>query len=150
VSTENSIGQQPAERCVFCAIVAGQAPAIIVHEDEHTVAFMDVNPANPGHVLVIPKRHATDLFDATEEDVQHVMHTVQRVARAIDAALQPDGVNLIQANRHAAFQSVYHLHVHIIPRWWDDGIVRLWRHAPGDPDAMRELGTKIRQALGSG
>jgi histidine triad (HIT) family protein len=138
-----------SNHCIFCAIATGQAPAIVLYEDEHTVAFMDINPATRGHVLVIPKRHARDLLDVSEEDLQHVMRTVQCMARAVDQALQPDGVNLIQANRIAAFQSVYHFHVHVIPRWFGDGIAPPWRHAPGDPQALRELGAKIQQALES-
>jgi histidine triad (HIT) family protein len=135
------------DSCVFCAIVAGRAPAIVVYEDEHTLAFMDINPATRGHVLVIPKRHARDLLDVDEEDLMHVMRTVRRVARAVDNALQPDGVNLIQANRRAAFQSVYHFHVHVIPRWFGDGIAPPWRHAPGDPEVLQEIGARIRTAL---
>lgn len=119
----------------------------MVHEDEHTLAFMDINPATRGHVLVIPKRHARDLLDVSEEDLQHVMRTVQRIARAVDQALQPDGVNLIQANRIAAFQSVYHFHVHVIPRWFGDGIAPPWRHAPGDAQVLQELGRQIKAAL---
>ena len=141
--------QPAAAPCIFCAIAAGQAPAIVVYEDEHTLAFMDINPATRGHVLVIPRRHARDLLDVSEEDLQHVMRTVQRVARAVDGALQPDGINLIQANRIAAFQSVYHFHVHVIPRWFGDGIAPPWRHAPGDPQVLQELGAKIRTALAS-
>ena len=137
------------DSCIFCAIAAGKAPAIVVHQDEHTLAFMDINPATRGHVLVIPRRHARDLLDVSEEDLLHVMRTVQRVASAVDRTLRPDGVNLIQANRIAAFQSVYHFHVHIIPRWIGDGIAPPWRHAPGDPQILQELGAGIRQALQS-
>ena len=135
------------DSCIFCAIVAGRAPAIVVYEDEYTMAFMDINPATRGHVLVIPRRHARDLLDVSAEDLQHVMRTVQRVARAVDQALQPDGINLIQANRIAAFQSVYHFPVHVIPRWSGDGIAAPWRHAPGDPQVLQGLAAKIRQAL---
>ena len=135
------------DSCIFCAIAAGKAPAVVVHEDEHTVAFMDINPANKGHVLVIPKRHSRDLFEVETEDALHVMRTVQRVARAVDKALRPDGINLIQANRRAAFQSVYHFHMHVIPRWFDDGLVPIWRHGRADPQVLREVGTKIREAM---
>ena len=134
------------DSCIFCAIADGRAPAEVVYEDEHTVAFMDINPAAKGHVLVIPKRHARDLFDVSEEDVQHVMRAVLRVARAIEKALRPDGLNLMHATRRAAFQSVYHFHVHVIPRWWNDGIRPLWRHAAGDPDELRAVGARIREA----
>ncbi len=133
--------------CVFCAIVAGKEPAMVVYEDEHTVAFMDINPAVRGHVLVVPRRHARDIFDVSEEDAQHVMGTVVRVARAVEKALQPDGLNVIQANRRAALQSVFHFHVHVVPRWWDDGLKPIWRHEPGDPYVLREVGARIRTAL---
>ncbi len=135
------------DQCIFCAIAARQAPAIVIYEDEYTMAFMDINPATRGHVLVIPRAHARDLLDVSEDDLLHVMRTVQRIARAVDQTLQPDGINLIQANRIAAFQSVYHFHVHVIPRWIGDGIAPPWRHAPGDPEVLQELGAKIRQVL---
>jgi len=134
--------------CIFCAIVAGHAPAEVVYEDEHTLAFMDINPAIQGHVLVVPKKHARDIFDIAEKEAQHVMRAAVRVARAVDQALHPDGVNLIQANRRAAFQSVFHFHVHVIPRWWDDGIAPPWKHARGEPEALREAAERIRGAMG--
>jgi len=143
-----SDSQVASEHCIFCAIIAGQAPATVVYEDEHTLAFMDINPAVRGHVLVVPKKHARDIFDVSEEDALHVMRTVLRVARAIDKALQPDGVNLMQANRRAAFQSVYHFHMHVIPRWWDDGLTPPWKHKRGDDQALRETGARIREAMG--
>jgi histidine triad (HIT) family protein len=145
---DHTAGQHSPESCIFCAIVAGQAPAVVVYEDAHTMAFMDINPATRGHVLVIPKKHARDIFDVDEEEALYVMRTVVRVAKAIDKALQPDGVNLIQANRRAAFQSVYHFHIHVIPRWWDDGLVPIWRHQREDPQVLREVGAKIREAIG--
>jgi len=137
------------DACIFCSIIAGRAPATVVYQDEHTLAFMDINPATSGHVLVVPRRHARDIFDVSEEDAQHVMRTVVRVARAIDRALEPDGVNLIQASRRAAFQSVYHFHMHIVPRWFGDGIAPPWRRVPGDPKALRETGARIRRELES-
>jgi len=147
LTTESPSPRVAPDTCIFCAIANGQAPAEVVYEDAHTMAFMDINPATKGHVLVVPKRHSRDLFDVSEEDALHVTRTVLRVARAMEAALKPDGVNLMHATRRAAFQSVYHYHVHVIPRWWDDGITPLWRHAPGDPDELREVGARIREAL---
>jgi histidine triad (HIT) family protein len=138
------------DSCIFCAIVSGRAPADVVYEDEHTLAFMDINPAVRGHVLVVPKNHARDIFAISDEDAQNVMRTVLRIARAQENALYPDGVNLIQANRRAAFQSVFHFHVHVIPRWWDDGIAPPWKRRSGDPAVLRETAATIRQALGTG
>jgi histidine triad (HIT) family protein len=119
----------------------------VVYEDGHTIAFMDINPAVRGHVLVIPKRHSRDLFDVGEQDALRVMRTVLRVVQGVEAALKPDGVNLLHASRRAAFQSVYHYHVHVIPRWWNDGISPLWRPAAGDPDELRQIGAAIREAV---
>lgn len=133
--------------CIFCAIVTRQAPAAVVYEDEHTLAFLDINPANPGHTLVIPKRHARDLLDLPEQDLLHVMSTVQRVARALDRALQPGGINLIQANRPAAFQDVFHFHVHIIPRWEGDGLVPLWRHRRAEQEELQQLAARVRAVI---
>ena len=135
------------DSCIFCAIVAGRAPAEVVYEDEHTLAFLDINPATQVHVLVVSKTHSRDIFDITEEDAGHVMRAAVRLSRAVDDALHPDGVNLIQANRRAAFQSVFHFHVHVIPRWWDDGIAPPWKHEPGEPDVLRETAETIRGAM---
>ncbi len=135
------------DSCIFCAIAAHQQPAEIVYEDERTMAFLDINPANPGHTLVIPKRHAATLFEIDEEDAAAVMRTTVRVARAIRAALAPDGLNLVQSNGRAAGQEIFHLHVHVIPRWVGDGL-RLAR-----PPVVRwerslsEVAAEIRRAL---
>ena len=137
------------DRCIFCAIVAGQAPCVRVYEDEHTLAFMDINPATRGHVLVIPKAHARDLLEVSPEDLRQVMTTVQKLALVVDQTLRPDGINLIQANRRAAFQSVFHFHVHIIPRWWNDGLRPPWVHRAGDPTEIEAVGSLIRQGLES-
>ncbi len=108
--------------CTFCAIVEGRSPAEVVFEDEETMAFMDIHPANPGHTLVIPKRHARDIYELNEETAAAVMRTAVKVAKAIKEALKPDGVNLLQSNGSAAGQVVPHFHMHIIPRWHGDGL----------------------------
>jgi len=108
--------------CIFCAIVEGQAPAEVVFEDEETLAFMDINPANPGHTLVIPKGHIQDIYGMDEETAAAVMRAAVRVARAIKRALQPDGMNLVQSNERAGGQDIFHFHIHVIPRWYGDGL----------------------------
>jgi histidine triad (HIT) family protein len=108
--------------CIFCAIIEGQAPAEVLFEDEETLAFMDINPANPGHTLVIPKRHVQDIYGMDEEMVAAVMRATVRVAKAIKRALQPDGMNLVQSNERAGGQDVFHFHIHVIPRWYGDGL----------------------------
>lgn len=110
-----------APPCVFCAIAAGDAPARIVHDDERTVAFMDIAPLTRGHTIVIPKAHSTNILDAEPDDAAAVMRTAQHVARAAMAAFGADGLNLLQTNGAVAMQTVFHLHVHVLPRYVDDG-----------------------------
>ena len=133
--------------CVFCEIVARRQPAEVVYEDERTMAFMDIHPANPGHTLVIPKRHAATIFEIDEEDAAAVMRTAVRVPRAIRRALAPEGLNLVQSNGRAAGQEIFHLHVHVIPRWVGDGL-RLARPPVVRRDRpLAEVAAEIRRAL---
>src|SRR6059058_5859257 len=104
-----------ASDCLFCGIVAGEVPAQIVDSDEHTVAFMDINPATRGHALVVPRGHAVDLMDISDQELDQTMQAARRLARTIDAALEPDGFNILNSCRPAAWQTVYHFHVHVIP-----------------------------------
>jgi histidine triad (HIT) family protein len=133
--------------CVFCRIRDGQIPSTRVYEDERTIAFMDINPLNDGHCLVIPRTHAATLFDAAEEDLRAAIATARRVARAIREALRPDGLNLLQANGAAAFQSVPHVHLHLVPRWTGDGRGFDWPLVPGDPARIQAAAEQIRAAL---
>ena len=132
---------------IFSRIARGEAPAVKCYEDEHTLAFMDVNPAGPGHVLVICKEEYPDIYTIPPEVLAHVTRTVQRVALAMRAALHPDGLNIIQNNGAAAGQSVFHYHVHLIPRWEGDGVVRHWMPRRSDPAELRSLAEQIRRAL---
>ena len=129
--------------CIFCKIINGDIPSFKVLEDEHTLAFMDINPANEGHCLVIPKEHARDLFAISADAVAAVARSARRVARAVQAVLQPDGINLVQCNGAAAGQSVYHFHMHVLPRANDDGLAMNWGIEPGDMQAIGELATRI-------
>jgi len=133
--------------CIFCAIVAGSAPSETVFEDERTLAFLDVNPATDGHTLVVPKAHAADLFELEDPDAAAVWRTVRHVAAGIRDALEPDGLNLLQGNGRAAFQSVFHLHVHLVPRWADDGIRLPWVPRPGDRARIAQVAGMLRPAL---
>jgi histidine triad (HIT) family protein len=137
----------PAADCVFCKILGGQIPSTRVYEDERTVCFMDINPLNEGHCLVITRTHAATLFDAAEADLQAAIVTARRVARALRAALAPDGLNLLQANGAAAFQSVPHFHLHLIPRWKGDGKGFDWKLVPGDRERIQATAEKIRAAF---
>jgi histidine triad (HIT) family protein len=132
--------------CIFCKIVAGDLPATIVDEDERTIAFMDIAPATRGHALVIPRAHAADLLSVESEDLQAVALASRRLAARAKARLGADGVNLINACGAAAWQTVFHFHVHVVPRYEGDPLRLPWVPAPGDPSviaaAAQELGRR--------
>jgi histidine triad (HIT) family protein len=122
--------------CLFCKIVAGEVPSTRVHEDERTIAFMDINPGTRGHLLVIPREHATDLRDIPAEDLHAVVDVGQRLARSMEEKLGADGVNLINACGRAAWQTVFHFHLHVIPRYENDPLRLPWHPEPGDRDEI--------------
>jgi histidine triad (HIT) family protein len=130
--------------CLFCKIVAGELPSQRVDSDERTVAFMDISPATRGHALVVPRRHATDLLEADAEDLAAVAVAAQRLAaRAVDR-LGADGVNLINSCGRAAWQTVFHLHMHVIPRYADDPLKLPWVPSPGDADEIAATAELLR------
>ena len=140
-----------ATDCIFCRIVAGEVPNQRVFEDEATYAFMDVHPATDGHVLVIPKRHSRDLLEIPATDLDAVMRTAQRIATAMPDTLGSTGVNLISNTGADAWQSVFHFHVHVVPRYPDPerALVPPWRPGvPGDPAVIAALGERLTDALG--
>ena len=134
--------------CVFCKIRDGQIPSMKIYEDEATLAFMDINPLNTGHCLVVTRRHAATIWDAEVDDLQAAIATAQKVAIALVAAVKPDGLNMLQANGAAAFQSVPHFHLHLIPRWVRDGKGFDWKLVPGDREQITKVGERVRAALG--
>jgi histidine triad (HIT) family protein len=133
--------------CVFCKVRDGQIPSLKIFEDERTLAFMDINPLNSGHCLVITKNHAPTLFEAEVGDLQAAIATAQRVAVAIREGLKPDGLNMLQANGAAAFQSVPHFHLHLIPRWTNDGKGFDWKLVPGNREHIMKAGERLRALL---
>lgn len=133
--------------CIFCKIVAGEIPCFKLHEDDRILSFMDINPFNDGHCLVIVKDHAETVHQADPADLQASMVAVQRVARAVDQALSPPGINLVQANGPAAGQTVFHYHMHIFPRRENDDASLNWGHNPGDMDRIKANYEKIMAAL---
>jgi histidine triad (HIT) family protein len=137
-----------AAACVFCRIIDGQLPSMRVYEDERTIAIMDINPLNSGHCLVINKAHAPTLWDADPVDLQAAIAAAQKVGAALKTAVKPDGLNLLQANGPAAFQSVPHFHLHLIPRWNNDDKGFDWPLVPGDRAQIQAIGERIREALG--
>ncbi len=137
----------PPGECIFCRLVAGQIPAARVFEDELTLAFMDIGQVNPGHTLVASKRHAATLFDLTPDEAGAVMQTAQRVATAVRAAFDPDGVMLLQANGAVAGQTVGHFHIHVVPRHAGDGIEYTWPRKEPGPAALQSHAERLRAVL---
>ena len=122
--------------CLFCGIVDGRAPAARVYEDERTVAFLDINPATRGHLLVVPRRHTRDLLSVQTDDLAACAATSQHLAARVVERLGATGVNLVNACGGSAWQTVPHLHVHVVPRYDDDPLQLPWRPAPGDRDDL--------------
>jgi histidine triad (HIT) family protein len=130
--------------CLFCKIVAGELPATIVAEDERTVCFMDINPATRGHSLVVPRAHSADLLSVEREDLQAVALAAQRLARRASEALGAEGVNLLNSTGAAAWQTVFHFHVHVIPRYREDPLRLPWTPAPGEPAEIAAAAALLR------
>jgi histidine triad (HIT) family protein len=122
--------------CLFCKIVAGEIPSTRVDEDDRTIAFMDINPATRGHLLVVPREHALDLLEIPDDDLEACVRMSRRLAQRVKERLGADGVNLLNSCGRAAWQTVFHFHVHVIPRYDDDPLRLPWTPAPGDRDEI--------------
>jgi histidine triad (HIT) family protein len=135
--------------CIFCRIVRKEAPASILYEDDKALVFLDIRPLNEGHTLVIPKEHYETVYDMPEELVSHIYKLVKRSAVAVKAATNADGITIIQQNEHAAGQEIFHLHVHVVPRYKGQALP----HFRDIPNASRErlerAAERIRQKLES-
>ncbi|HTD09093.1 MAG TPA: HIT family protein [Solirubrobacteraceae bacterium] len=129
--------------CIFCKIVAGELPAWIIDEDERTIAFMDIAPATRGHALVIPRAHSADLLSIDPEDLSAVARTAQRLAKRVKGQLGAGGVNLLNACGRVAWQTVFHFHVHVIPRYEDDPLKLPWVPVAGDQDQIQAAAQEL-------
>ena len=129
--------------CLFCTIVAGEIPATVIAEDERTIAFMDINPATRGHALVIPRDHARDIHEIDAGDLQAVAVMAQQVAARVLDKLGAAGVNLLNSSGAAAWQTVFHFHLHVIPRYEDDPLKLPWVPASGDMDEIAATGALL-------
>jgi histidine triad (HIT) family protein len=130
--------------CIFCKIIAGELPSTVIREDQRTVAFMDISPATRGHALVVPRRHARDLLEIEREDLDATMAAAQEVAqRAVDR-LDAAGVNLINSCGEAAWQTVFHFHIHVIPRYEGDPLRLPWTPTEGDRDEIAAAAAALR------
>jgi histidine triad (HIT) family protein len=130
--------------CIFCKIVAGELPATIVDQDERTIAFMDINPATRGHALVIPRVHAPDLLSIDADELAAVVAAAQRLAASAKRQLQADGINVLNSCGAAAWQTVFHFHLHVIPRYESDPLRLPWTPAPGDPTEIAAAAAAIK------
>jgi histidine triad (HIT) family protein len=130
--------------CLFCKIVAGDLPGTIIDSDELTVTFMDINPVTRGHALVVPRNHSNDLYEIDTRDLAAVTLAAQRLAARARDVLGADGVNLLNFNGRAAWQSVFHFHLHVIPRYDDDPLRLQWLPGPGDPEEIAATAELLR------
>ena len=130
--------------CIFCKIVAGELPATVIDEDDRTIAFMDINPATRGHALVIPREHSRNLLEVGEADLAATASAAKRLAARVTDRLGAAGVNLINSCGSAAWQTVFHFHIHVIPRYVGDPLRLPWVPGPGDPEEIAAAAEALR------
>lgn len=130
--------------CIFCKIIAGELPATIIDQDERTMSFMDINPATRGHALVIPRSHSRDLLRVHSADLSAVAAAAQRLAGRMTGRLGAEGVNVINACGAVAWQTVFHFHLHVIPRYAGDPLRLPWVPAPGDPEQIAAAAGELK------
>ena len=141
------VDDSPPGECIFCKIVQGQIPCAKVYEDELTLAFMDIGQASEGHVLVASKRHAANLLELTAEEAGAVMQTAQRIAAAAAQTFEPEGITLFQANGTAGGQTVFHFHLHVLPRRTGDGLSIVWQRNEPGMQTLNDYAERLRAAL---
>ena len=141
------VDTSPPGQCIFCRLVAGEIPSARVYEDTLTIALMDIGQVNPGHVLAATKRHADTVLDLPADQAASVMQTAQRVARAVQAVFDPPGLTLLQANGREGDQTVFHFHLHVVPRHADDGIALSWPRKEPAAEVLRGYALQLGQAL---
>ncbi|MEU4389856.1 HIT family protein [Kribbella sp. NPDC023855] len=132
------------ENCLFCGIVTGTIPSQQVAENERAIAFMDINPATRGHLLVIPREHSTDLRESAPEDLIATTLLAQSLVSRVIERLDADGANLLSCIGADAWQSVFHTHLHVVPRFKDDPLQLPWHPTPGDPDTIAATADTLR------
>lgn len=137
-------------QCIFCRIISGEIPSAQVWHDEQTVAFMDIGQVNPGHVLVATRRHAATIFDITPDECAAVMQTAQRIAQAVRRAFDPPGLTLLQANGAEGDQTVFHFHLHVLPRHAGDGVGLIWPRKNPPSGQLQQYAENLREALQTG
>lgn len=133
------------ENCIFCKIIAGEIPSTAVYEDEDFRAILDVNPAARGHVIIMPKKHAANIFELDEAEASKVFPIAKKIATAVMKTYHCDGVNILQNNGEAAGQTVFHLHVHVVPRYYGDGVNIMWK--AGETPDLQAVADEIKKNL---
>jgi histidine triad (HIT) family protein len=134
--------------CIFCKIIDGAIPAVKVLDEELVIAFMDINPSSKGHMLVVPKRHAENIFEIPESDLAATVKAVKRCAKAVKEALNAEGITILQLNGKASDQVIPHFHIHIIPRWENDGLpISNWEMKPGDMEEINNIARKVKENI---
>ena len=141
------VDTSPPGSCIFCRLIKGEISASKVYEDEQTVAFMDLGQVNPGHVLVALKRHAATLLDITPDEASAAMQTARQIALAVKLAFDPPGLTLLQCNGKEGDQTVFHFHMHVVPRHGDDGIALSWPRKDPAREQLDAYAEMIRQRL---
>ena len=142
-----SVEHLSPQTCVFCRLIAGTLPASVVYEDDLTIAFMDLGQLNPGHTLVAVKRHAPTLLELTPDEAGAAMQTAHRIATAIEQCFQPPGITVLQANGKEGEQTVFHFHLHVLPRHADDGIALSWPRKDPPRERLEQYANQLRNAL---
>ena len=135
---------EPDPNCIFCKVVAGEIPGEQIDSDDRTMTVLDINPATRGHAVVITRAHVADLFEVDDENLLAAMRAARRVAERMRATLQPAGFNILHNIGRAAWQSIFHFHVHVIPRYEDDPLQLPWVPGPADPADLAQVAEQIR------
>lgn len=137
------------DKCIFCQIASKQLPANIVYEDDHIIAFLDIRPSNPGHTLVVPKKHYETLLDMPEDEAAHSIKVVKHVAESMMDAMNADGFNVLQNNKEAGYQLIPHAHFHVVPRFKDDGLQlgNIRQGSYKDEQEMKDVAAKIKSSV---
>lgn len=137
------------DNCVFCRIVRGELPASVVYQDDLTIALMDIGSVNPGHMLIVAKPHVENLYGMDEDLAGAMFRTTARAARAAEKTLAPHGVSVYQANGKAAGQTVFHAHIHVVPRWENDGMALTWPVRNPPREELQKMAEQLREAISS-
>ena len=135
------------EQCIFCKIAQGSIPSSTIYEDDMFRVILDLSPASAGHALVLPKKHFRNIFDIDEATASRLFVVAAKVARGMKESLGCDGMNIVQNNEEIAGQTVFHFHLHIIPRYKDDGQVIGWKPGKAEPEELAKLAARVREAL---